>query len=136
MAYVRAPKSDDLANAGNASEHVADVEVGIVAEERVIIATIRRDHIDGEREVGGLLGDADALLNDFRGELRQGVLGAVLHVLSGEVEIIADVEGDGDAGAAAVAADRGQIQHALDAVDLLLRGVVTVRSTTSALAPG
>jgi hypothetical protein len=49
----------------HASERIADVEVGIVAQECVIISAIRREHLDGQREVGGLLGDADALLNDF-----------------------------------------------------------------------
>jgi hypothetical protein len=49
----------------HASERIADVEVGIVAEDCVVISAIRRDHIDGQCEVGGLLGDADALLNDF-----------------------------------------------------------------------
>ena len=49
----------------HASERIADAEVGIVAEACAIIWAIWRDHIDGQREIGGLLGDADALLNDF-----------------------------------------------------------------------
>jgi hypothetical protein len=113
-------EEEHLANAGNPSQHIADVEVGIVAEEHVIITTIGRDQIDRQRKVGGLLGDADALLDDFRRQLRQGVLSAILHVLSGEVEIIADLEGHGDACTAAVAAAGRHIQHALYPVDLLL----------------
>jgi hypothetical protein len=42
----------------HASERIADVKVGIVAEEYVIISAIRRDRIDGQGEVSGLLRDA------------------------------------------------------------------------------
>jgi hypothetical protein len=61
---VEPPKLTEIIDI-HVSEHIADVEVGIVAEECVIMLAIWRDHSDGQRETGGLLGDAGALSNDF-----------------------------------------------------------------------
>ena len=75
----------------------------------------------GENKVGIRLGDGDAGVLDF---LRQAALrggDAVLHVHRRDVQVVAGAEGDVDVAGAVVRTGRGDVVHALDAVDLLLQ---------------
>ena len=80
---------------------------------------VGRGQIDDEDEVRVLLLDRHAALIDDRRQRRSRLRHAVLNVDGGDIERIADVEGDGDRRRAVVRAGRGQVGHALDAVDLL-----------------
>ena len=81
---------------------------------------IGRRQIDDQDEIRVLLLDRHAALVDDRRQRRGRLVDAVLYVDRGDIERIADVEGDGDRRRAVVRARRGHVGHALDAVDLLL----------------
>ncbi len=84
-----------------------------------IDAFVGRGEVDDQDEIRVLLLDRHAALVDDRRQRRGGLRDAVLHVDRGDVERIADLEGDGDGRGAVVGARRGHVAHALDAVDLL-----------------
>ena len=113
-------EDDDVADAGDALERVADVDVEVVGDEGLRERVVGRDEAGGEDEVGVGLGDGDAGVVDDGGQtaLRGG--DAVLHVDGGDVEVVAGLEGDGDGAGAVVGAGGAHVAHALDAVDGLL----------------
>src|SRR5437868_4719282 len=83
-------------------------------------------HLVGLLRVRGWLpklagGDLDILLLERVADgCRQPALrgrDAVLHVDRGDVEVVAGLEGDGDAGGAVVGGGGGHVTHALDAID-------------------
>ena len=121
-AHRIAPLAEDLhvADAGQALQRVDDLQIGVVAERDWIDGLIRRGQVDDENEVRVLLLDRHAALVDDRRQLRGRLRDAVLNVDGRDIRRIADVERDGDRRRAVVGARRGQIGHALDAVDLLL----------------
>ncbi len=110
-----------VAYAGDALERIFDVEVDVVGDEVLRVAVVVREEAGGEDEVRVRLGDGDAgVLN----RLRKHTLGAgdaVLNVDGSDVEVVAGLEGDGDGTDAAVGAGRGDVTHALDAVDLFFK---------------
>ena len=110
----------DLRNPVDAEQLVQDVDGGIIAQVDVVVAAVRRVEADDVQDVGRLLADGDALVLDRGRQQRHGQLHAVLDHDQGGVQVGADVEGDGQHVRAVVAHLRGHVQHALDAVDLLL----------------
>ena len=110
----------DVRNAVDAEQFVLDVDRGEVAQVDVVVAAVRREEADDHQDVGRLLADRDALVLDRGRQLRHGQLHAVLHHDQGRVQVGADVEGDRQRVRAVVAHLRGHVEHALDAVDLLL----------------
>jgi hypothetical protein len=77
---------------------------------------------DDHEQARGLLAGRDALLADGLGETGLGDREPVLHADGRELEIGAQLEGDGERVGAVVGGGRGHVEHALDAVDLLLEG--------------
>ena len=110
----------DVADARQPLQLIDDLQIGVVGQRHRIDRTVRRGQIDDENEVRVLLLDRHAALIDDRRQRRRRLRHAVLHVDRGDVERIADLEGDGDRRGAVVRARRGHVGHALDAVDLLL----------------
>ena len=121
-AHRIAPLAEDLdvADAGQSLQLIDDLQIGVVRQRDRIDRMIGRGQIDDENEVRVLLLDRHAALIDDRRQRRSRLRHAVLDVDRGDIERIADVEGDGDRRRAVVRARRGHVGHALDAVDLLL----------------
>ena len=110
----------DVADAWQPLQLVEDLQIGVIRQRHRIDRTVRRDQIDDENEVRILLLDRHAALIDDRRKRGGRLRHPVLHVDRGDVERVADLEGDGDRRGAVIRARRGHVGHALDAVDLLL----------------
>src|SRR5205085_6447704 len=119
-AVVAHAQEVDLRDPVDAEQLVINVDGGEVAQVDVVVATVRRVEVDDVQDVGRLLADGDPLVLNRGRQLRQGQLHAVLDQDQGRVQVGADVEGDGQGVGAVVAHLRRHVQHALDAVDLLL----------------
>ena len=110
----------DVRDAVDPQQLVLDVDRGEVAQVDVVIPIIGREEIDDHQDIGGLLADRDPLVLDLGRQLRHGERHAVLHHHQGRIDVGADIEGHGQRVRAVVAHLRGHVEHALDAVDLLL----------------
>ncbi len=114
--------AEDLhaADAADAGQLVLHPQVGVVREVEHVVALVRRDEVDDHHQVGrGLLGrHADAL--HFRRQPRQRLRDAVLHLDLRVVEIAAERERHRQRHRAVGGRLREHVEHALDAVDLLL----------------
>ena len=86
----------DIADAGKALQRIGDLQIGVIAQSHGIDRIVRREEIDDQDEVGILLGDGDAALIDDARQGGRGLGDAVLHIDRGDVQRIADIEGDGD----------------------------------------
>ena len=113
-------EDDHVADAGHALELVDDEAIDVVADEERIVLAVLGICSGGEHEVRRHLRDRDADLLDLVRQPPFGLRDAVLDVDGGDVEISRDLERDGDRARAVVAARRGHVLHALDAVDRLL----------------
>jgi hypothetical protein len=113
-------EDDCIADAGNAFDGVLDVDIDVVRDEGLRERFVRRDKADGENEVRVGLGDGDAGVVDNGRKTALNRSNTVLHVDSGDVEIVVGVEGYGDGRGAVVRAGGAHVPHALDAVDGLL----------------
>ena len=82
-------------------------------------AVVLRANRDRHQEIRIRLGDRDALLNDLAWQSRRGECHAVLRLHGRDVGIRAGFEGQRDAGHAR-GTRRGEIQHVVDAGELLL----------------
>ena len=111
---------DHVADARHALDRVADVEVDVVADELARVAVVAREEPETADEAGRHLRDRDAVLPHLGRHAAERLVDAVLHVDGGEILIAIDVERHRDGGEAAVGARRGDVAHALDAVDRLL----------------
>ena len=120
MLYSPAPKTCDGADAGQPRELVLDLQVRVVRQVEHVVALVRRDEVHDHDEVGRRLlgGDADAL--HVLRQARQRLGDAVLHLHLRVVEIGAEREGDGQRQRAVGRRLREHVEHALDAVHLLL----------------
>ncbi len=110
----------DVRHSVHPQQLVLDIDRGEVAQVDVVVAVVRRKEIDDHQHVGRLLADRDPLVLDLGRQLRHGERHAVLHHDEGRVHVGADIEGDGQGVRAVVAHLRGHVEHAVDAVDLLL----------------
>ena len=110
----------DRANAADPRQLVLHLQVRVVRQVEHVVALVRRDEVDDHDEVGRrLLGrHADALhvLRQPRLRLRH----AVLHLHLRVVEIGAEREGDRQGQRAVRRRLREHVEHAVDAVHLLL----------------
>ena len=110
-----------IAHARYALQRVFHVDVEIVRDVLVRKAVVGRIEPGGKHKVGIRLGNGDAGVLDL---LRQTALrrgDAVLHVDRGDVQVVAGAKGHVDRAGAVVRTRRGDVVHALDAVDLLLQ---------------
>ena len=114
-------EDDDVADARNALQRVLHVDVEVVGDVLVREAVVGRIEAGGKDEIRVRLGDGDAGVLDFLRKPAECGGDAVLHVDGGDVQVVARAEGDVDAAGAVVGAGRGDVVHALDAVDLLLQ---------------
>ena len=108
---------DDAIDAG---DRVGHFQSGVVGDEQRVARLVGRVEVHDHHQVrrGLLHGDAD--IAHVRRQARIGDGDAVLHLHLGDVEIGAELEADRDREAAVGGRVRGDIDHVLDAVDLLL----------------
>src|ERR1700678_1392426 len=108
-------EDDNRADAGNAFERIADIDIDVVRYEGGRERFVRRDEAGGEDKVRVGLGDGDAgVVNDpSQTALYEG--DPVLHADRRDIEIVAGVEGDGDARGPVVRTGGAHVPHAPDA---------------------
>ena len=112
-----------LADAGDARHRVVDVDVGVVAEEELVISALRGvQHEDPQRAGHGLL-DRHALVDDVGGELRGGLRVPQVgqHLVVARVGVEVEVHAQLHLAAAGLAG-RVHVEHVVHAAHLLLDG--------------
>ena len=117
---VAAAEHRDRADAVDAVQHVDDADVGVVGDEERVARLVRRIEVHDHHQVGRGLGHRDADVAHVRRQPRLGDRHAVLHLHLRDVEIGAELERHGDREAAVARRVRRDVEHVLDAVDLLL----------------
>src|SRR3984957_1325678 len=110
-----------VGDARHAFQRIADLQVHIVAEEQAVIFAVLGVHARAKHEIAGRFANGNASGLHFVGHAAQRLIHAILNVHRGQVDVAADVERDVDAAGAVVAARRGHVLHAFDAVDGLLQ---------------
>ena len=106
----------------DAQERVVDVDGRVVGQERGVVAPVGRvERDDDQRERQRLL-DRDAEVLDVLGQERLRLREAVLHQHVVDVDVGADVERHVLVHRAVVGVRRLDVEHVVDAVDLLLDG--------------
>ena len=110
----------DVADAVDPRQPVLDVEHGVIAQIRHVVAVVRRQQMHDHGQVGRtLLGD-DAELPDHGRQPRLGLLHAVLHQLLRLVGVGAEPERHRQRHRAVGRCLARHVEHAFDAVDLFL----------------
>ena len=113
-----------LAYAVDAGQFVLHVQRGVVGDVKLVERGIGRKQVHDHQKVGrGFIG-RNAQTADVVWQAGQGGADAVLHLHLREIEVGADLEGDGQAHRPVGGGVGGHVQHVLDAVD---RGLKRVR---------
>ena len=114
-------EDDHIAHAGHALEGVLHVDVEVVGDELLGVAAVEGVKAGAEDEVAVGFGNADAGRVDGRRQPALDAGHAVLHVNSGDVQVVAGLEGCSYRAGAAIGARRTDVAHSLDAVDRLFQ---------------
>jgi hypothetical protein len=117
---VAATEHRDRSDAVDAGERVLDLERREIGNEQRVARTVRRIKMHHHHQVGRALAHRDADVAHVGGQARRRGGDAVLHLHLRDIEIGAEVEGDGNAEASVSGRVRRHVEHVLDAVDLLL----------------
>ena len=117
--FARA-EEPEIADALEPGQPVADVEQGVIRQIQLIARVVRRVDVDDHQDVGRVLVGDDAESPHFFRQPRQRDIDFVLYQDLCRVEVGAECECDGDRRAAVGRRLRGEIEHPLHAVDLLL----------------
>ena len=117
---VAAAEHRDRADALDAAQHVDDVDAGVVGDEQRVARLVGRIQVHDHHQVGRGLGDRHADVAHVGGQPRLRDRHAVLHLHLRRIEIGAEIERHRDREAAVDRRVRRDVEHALDAVDLLL----------------
>ena len=110
----------DVADAVEAQQLVAHLQQRIVGDIELVKAVVRRQHEYDHQDVGAVLAGDDAVALHLFRQPRLRDRDAVLHQHLRLVQVSAELEGDGDGEIAVRGRLAVEIQHVLDAVDLLL----------------
>ena len=113
-------EDDDVADAVEPQQHVADARAGIVRDIELVVGVVGRQHVHDHHQVGRALGRGDAEPAHFFRQARLGDRHAVLDQHLRRVEVGAEPEGDGQRHRAVARRIGRHVEHVLDAVDLLL----------------
>ena len=114
-------EDDDVPHPRHALDRITHVEVEIVADELVRVPVVAAEHADSAHEPGRQLADADAVGAHVGRHTAQHRVHAVLHVDCREVGIARHVECHRNRRHTGVGRRGGDVGHALDAVDGLLK---------------
>ena len=109
-----------VADAVDARQLVLHLQGRVVADVELVVDAVLGVEEGDHQQVGRLLLRGDAEPSDFLGQPRLRDRHAVLRQHLRDVEVGAELEGDGDRGLAVVGGDAVDVEHVLDAVDLLL----------------
>ena len=110
----------DVADAVEPQKLIADLQRRVVGDVELIERVVGRQHEHDHQDVGRVLAGDDAVALHLLGQPRLRDRDAILHQHLGLVEVGAELEGDGDGELAVRGRLAVDIQHVLDAVDLLL----------------
>ncbi len=99
---------------------VLDLKRRVVGDEQLVARLVRRIEVHDHHQVGRRLGDGDADVAHVRRQARLRDRHAVLDLHLRDVEVGAELEGDGGGELAVGGRVRGHVDHVLDAVDLVL----------------
>ena len=116
---VACAEHGDRADAVDARDRVGHFERGVVGDEQRVARLVRRVEVHDHHQVGRRLLHGDADIAHVGGQARVGDGDAVLHLHLGDVQIGAELEADRDRKATVGGRVRRDIDHILDAVDLL-----------------
>ena len=117
---VAGPEKLDVPHPLDARQRILHLEKRVIGNEQLIEPLPRREEIHAQEDARRLLPRRHPLPAGFLGELRQRHRHPVLRQHLGLVDVGAELEGDVDRRLAVAGALRRQIEHPLDAVDLLL----------------
>ena len=109
-----------VADALDARQPVLDVEHGVVAQIRHVVAVVRRQQMHDHGQVGRALDGGDAEAPDLLRQPRLGLRHAVLHQLLRLVGVGAEPERHGQRHHAVGRRLAAHVEHAFDAVDRFL----------------
>ena len=116
---VACAEHGDRADAVDARDRVGHFERGVVGDEQRVTRLVRRVEVHDHHQVGRRLLHGDADIAHVGGQARVGDGDAVLHLHLGDVQIGAELKADRDRKATVGGRVRRDIDHILDAVDLL-----------------
>ncbi len=117
---VLAAEDVDIADPPDSLEDVNDVDLDVIVEEVRVVRAAGTHQVDHADHVGGGLLALDADLGHLGRKHGFGGINLVLDVDGADVLRITDVESDQDARDSVARAIRRHVDHAVDAVDLLL----------------
>ena len=109
-----------VADAVDARQLVLHLQGRVVADVELVVDAVLGVEEGDHQQVGRLLLRGDAEPSDVLGQPRLRDRHAVLRQHLRDVEVGAELEGDRDRGLAVVGGDAVDVEHVLDAVDLLL----------------
>ncbi len=118
---IAAAEHGDRADALDAAEHVDDIDAGVIGNEQGVARIVGREQMHHHHQVGRGLGHGHADVADIGRQARLRDGDAVLHLHLRRIEIGAELEGHRNGEAAVARRIRGDVEHVLDAVDLLLQ---------------
>ncbi len=119
-AVVALAEDDDVRDALQTQQLIADVDRGVVADIEVVVAAVGRDEVHDHQNVGRPLANRDSLILHRRRQQGHCQRHAVLHHHQRRIQIGAHIERHAQRVGAVVPHLRGHVEHAIDAVDLLL----------------
>jgi hypothetical protein len=128
-------EDEDVGNAGNALQRVADIDVEVIAHEERGVAAVGREDGAAEDEILRGLGDGDSDLLDGGGEASGSGVDAVLDVNRGEVGIAVESKVAVMVLTPSLVLD--EVMYFMPSAPLICcsSGVVTADSTVCELAP-
>ena len=109
-----------IAGARDASQHVFDLQSGVVAEIDLVVAAVRREKVNDHGEVGRLLGGGDTQTTHFLRQLGQRLRHAILHLDLRFINVRAEFEGHRQRHYAVARSLGKHIERVLDTVNGLL----------------
>ena len=110
----------DVADAVDPRQRVLDVERRVVGDVLLVARSVRRDHVHDHHQVGRGLAHGDAEALHVVRQSRLGDRDAVLHQHLRRIDVGARLEHHVDRQRAVADRLRGDVQHVVDAVHLLL----------------
>ncbi len=111
----------DIPDAWDAQQSLPDLQARVVRQKLPIQRRIGCVHVDDQQRVAVAFADGNAEVLDLLRQLRQRGLHAVLNFDLRDVNVRAQLEGDRDAHTTLADRLRGDVEHVIHAVDLLLQ---------------
>jgi hypothetical protein len=114
------PEQEHIGDAVEPHQPVAHIQEAVVGDVDLVVGLVGGDQVDRQQQVRRALAHGEAVAPHLVGQAPLGGADAVLHQHLGPVDVGADLERHGHRQVAVRGGLRGHVDHALDAVDLLL----------------